>query len=447
MGAGDVQRTRVNRAAVTIAVACAAAALVACGGAERAGDYDGPFADEVRPLIPRIEDAAGLPFLAPPRLELRSRDQVREYLEERFREEQVAVDQEGQIAAYKAFGLFPDTMDVQRLMLDLLTEQIVGFYDPATKVLYIVEGAPARERETIIGHELVHALQDQYVNLDSLKRSISDNDEAAALHALLEGEAVYEQLQATLGPGDLAARLPGGWQRVRQSVRESSTNMPLFSSAPVVLQETLIFPYLSGAEFVRRIKLADSTPVLLRPLPVSTEQILQEAAYGETMDMPTTVELPAPNEGRAVYQNDLGEFETRLLLFQWSRDQNAAIRGAAGWDGDRYVLFETPRGAAIAWLTVWDTPVDAAEFFDVMDDALARRFRDLRSERVASQERRYTGGERAMRITATEIDGRPTVLFVDVPRGGRTDDVLDLSRVRLTERTPVESPAAGAGSR
>lgn len=439
MGGVNVQWWRAPRTAV-MAAAGAALVLGACRAGERAVDYEGPFAGEVRALIPKIEAAAGLPFLTPPRLELRSREQVREYLEERFREDQVALDQTGQIAAYKQFGLFPDTMDVQKLMLDLLTEQIVGFYDPRSKVLYVVDGAPARERETIIGHELVHALQDQYVNLDSLQGAIRDNDEAAAMHALLEGEAVYEQMQAVLGPGDLAARLPGGWQRIRQSVRESSTNMPLFSAAPIVLQETLIFPYLSGAEFVRRLKLRDTTPILRQRFPVSTEQVLHAEAYDDA-DMPVLVELPAPAEGRVLYQNDLGEFETRLLLYQWSRDQNAAVRGASGWAGDRYVLFETPRGNAIAWLTVWDTPVDAAEFFDVLDAALAHRFRDLRSERVAAQERRYTGGDRALRVTATEIEGRPTVLFVDVPRGGRTDAVLDLALVRLGERAvPADTP-------
>src|SRR5690606_2697878 len=135
--------------------------------------------------------------------------------------------QDGQIAAYKRFGLVPDTMDVQKLLLDLLTEQIVGFYDPRTKVLYVVEGADAANRSTIIGHELIHALQDQYVNLDSLQNSSRDNDEASAMQAVLEGAAVYEQMQIMLGTGDVASRLPGGWQRLRQSVRENSTNMPL----------------------------------------------------------------------------------------------------------------------------------------------------------------------------------------------------------------------------
>ena len=64
---------------------------------------------------------------------------------------------------------------------------------------------------------------------------------------------------------------------------------------------------------------------------------------------------------------------------------------------------------------------------------------------MSDNERRYTGGGRAMRLTATEVQGRPAVLFVDVPRGGRTDAVIDLSAVRLTERAALSTPRPAAG--
>ena len=31
-------------------------------------------------------------------------------------------------------------------------------------------------------------------------------------------------------------------------------------------------------------------------------------------------------------------------------------------------------GEGLAWLSVWDTSVDAAEFFDLMDTAILKRF-------------------------------------------------------------------------
>lgn len=406
--------------------------------------YDGPYASEVRDAIPKIEQVAGLPFRTPPRVERRSRADVRRFVETQFDDSAATAELAGQVAAYRRFGLLTDSMDVRALLLDLLTEQIIGFYDPGTKVLYVVDEAPEQLRNTTIEHELVHALQDQYVNLDSLQEHVRENDRASAARAVIEGEATYEQMQLHLGLGDIAAAMPGGWDRVRRQIRQESTNMPVFSTAPLVIQETMLFPYLSGAEFVRAVKNADSTPVLRRPLPRSTEQLMHPQAYlGATPDEPTTVTLPAPRTGTSFYQNGFGEFETRLMLYQWSRDQSAAIRGAAGWDGDRYMLLHTPLGDGAAWVTVWDSPVESAEFFDLVSQGLSRRFRDLRTETVSAQERRFTGGDRALRLTAGEVAGRPVVLLVDLPRGARTDDVLDLAGVRLSE---ARAPAVGGAA-
>ncbi|HEY0972017.1 MAG TPA: hypothetical protein VGE02_13705 [Gemmatimonadales bacterium] len=437
-----MKRSMIVAAGATVAVFAAGCR----GDRADATTYDGPFAAEVREAIPKIERAAGVPFRRPPRVEARSSAEVRAFLESRFEEERTRRELEGQVAAYKRFGLLHDTLDVHGLMLDLLTEQIVGFYDPGTGVLYVVEDGPEALRETVIQHELVHALQDQYMSLDSLQRIEGNNDLVSAVQAAIEGQAVYEQLQAMLGPGDVTTRLPGGWERVRTSVRQQQTNMPRFSAAPMVIQETLIFPYLSGAEYARRQKLADTVPLLRRPLPVSTEQVMHEDLTADSVDMPTRIELPPPGTGTVAYQNNLGEFETRLVLYEWSRDQAAAIRGAAGWDGDRYMLVDTPQGQGIVWLTVWDGAVDAAEFYDVVDLALRKRYHDLRAEDTTPQERRYTGGDRAMRVTATEVAGRPAVLYVDMPRGSRTDGVIDLSRVRLTEQPLLEPPAPTSGA-
>lgn len=425
------------RPIVRAAVAALLLAGAACRGERPStADYDGPFADLVREAIPKIERVSNLTFRTPPVVEARTTAEVRAFLERQFAEEATQRDLDGQVAAYKLFGLLADTVDARRLLLDLLTEQIIGFYDPDTEVLYVVESAPEQLRQTTIEHELIHALQDQYVSLDSLQQLRGDNDRATAVHAVIEGQATYEQLQANLGLGDIAERLPGGWDRVRTEIRRGSTNMPRFSAAPLVIQETLLFPYLSGAEFVRRVKRGtDSTAMPLRRFPASTEQVLHPEAY-DAQDAPTSITLPPPSLGTAAYDNNLGEFETRLALFEWGGDLNAAVRAAAGWDGDRYVVLDVDGGRGLAWVTVWDTEVDAIEFFDVVDKSLVRRHRDLRAESVSDRERRYTGGGRAMRLTAVQIDGRPAVLWVDVPAGNRTDDVLDATAARLAAPTP-----------
>jgi hypothetical protein len=248
---------------------------------------------------------------------------------------------------------------------------------------------------------------------------------------VIEGQATFEQVKAMLGSNNLAATLPGGWDRIRDMIREGQSSMPVFSSAPMIIQETLIFPYLSGAEFMRHFDETRPGKVPFDSMPVSTEQILHSSAYFETRDAPATVTLPdLDGEARSVYSNNLGEFETRLFLFQHLGDQNGAIRGAAGWDGDRYVLFDTKGGDGIAWLTVWDSKIDAGEFYDLVDTSILKRFRNAKPKSADGASRVYEAAGRTIQVTTGEVDGRPVVLYVDVPTGAPTD-VIDLSKVTL----------------
>jgi len=393
----------------------------------------GPYAKEVGEAVPRIEKAVGLTFKTPPKVERRSKDDVRNFLTKKFNESMPAAEIGGIERTYRRFGLIPDTLQLRPFMLELLTEQVVGYYDPSTKVLYVVDGADPAMVGVTVTHELVHALQDQYLNLDSIQKVTGDNDRQVAAQAVIEGQATFEQVKAMLGSNNLAATLPGGWDRIRDMIREGQSTMPVFSSAPMIIQETLIFPYLSGAEFMRNFDELRPGKVPFDSMPVSTEQILHSSTYFENRDPPTTVTLPELIGGaRSVYSNNLGEFETRLFLFQHLGDQNGAIRGAAGWDGDRYVLFDTKGGDGIAWLTVWDSKIDAGEFYDLVDTAILKRFRTVKPRSADGSSRVYEASGRTIQVTTSEIAGHAVVLYVDVPTGARTD-VIDPSKVTLRD--------------
>jgi hypothetical protein len=318
-------------------------------------------------------------------------------------------------------------------MTALLSEQVIGLYDPKTKVLYVVSGASGDQVYLTIAHELVHALQDQYFNLDSLMQAKDDNDRTTAGQSAIEGQATFEMFAVVLGSENAIARLPGGWDRVRQMIREQQGSMPVFAAAPVILQETLIFPYLSGAEFSRRFKEESPGKNMYDRMPVSTEQVMHADRYFvETPDAPTDITLPAPSIGKSVYENNLGEFETRILLYEYLNDQSAAVRGAAGWDGDRYQLIDTGRGEALVWISVWDTAIDAADFFSSLDIGYSKRFPATQPLTSTQQMRTYRSGNRIVSFANAEVRGRPVVIFSDVPDGVRPD-LIDLSKVTLKE--------------
>jgi hypothetical protein len=420
----------ITRRATAVCVA-ALAVLPACGDRGSA-QYEGPYGKLLDKYVPQVEKATGLAFKTPPKVEQRSTDEVRAFLEKEFNENLPALELDGAARAYKLLGFLPDTMNLRAFMLRLLGEQVIGYYDPATKVLYVVSdtsGGRASLVEVTVAHELVHALQDQYFNLDSLQKERDDNDRLTAAQSVMEGQATYEQLSTMLG-GDLGVRMPGGWDRVREMIRENQTAMPVFASAPMLLQETLLFPYLSGAEFMKRFKDAKTGRPPWQPIPASTEQVLHFDKY-TAGEAPVVVELPPLLAGTKVYENNLGEFETRLFLYQALQDLGTSARSAEGWGGDRYVVANLPGGAGIAWVSVWDTPIDAGEFRDAAQRAAQRRLGVAGTG--SADVRRFEGKGRVVEIAATTVQGKAAIVWTDVPAGSGAR-LIDAAKMRLTGR-------------
>jgi hypothetical protein len=384
----------------------------------RRENAEGPYAKEVAEAIPRIEAATGLKFKTKPRVEVRSKEEVRQFLLQKFDESTPALELKGEEAAYKLLGLIPDSLDLRKFLIAVLTEQVVGYYDPAKKVLYVVKGTDDQTVGITITHELVHALQDQYVNLDSLQKNTSDNDRLTAAQAVIEGQAQYQQLAIMLGGSNNIALQLGGPDRIREMIRENMSAMPVFATAPMIIQESLLFPYLSGADFVGRYaQKYGKTANPLTNMPRSTEQILESNAFfGPTVDEPSVVTLPAPRGATKMYENNMGEIGTRLFIYQYLKDEGTAARAAAGWDGDRFAILENGAGRGIVWASVWDSTVEAAEF----SDALIR----ATSKRTGAPERSEAGGGatfhpkgRTVQIYPRIINGRAVVFYSDLPDG------------------------------
>lgn len=411
-------------------LACLTIGAAVAGCQSRDTAASSPYAREVADAVPKIEAAVGLKYKTQPKIEERSKEQVRSFLETKFNESLPASELAGQQSELHLLGLIPDTMQLRPFLLDLLTEQIVGYYDPRTKVLYIVKGADPTMASVTVTHELVHALQDQYINLDSIQSLHGDADRSAAAQAVIEGQAVYEQLR--IATNNDWSVIPGGWDGIRESVRKNSAQMPLFSRAPLYIQETLIFPYLSGADFVKRFQEASPGKQPFARMPESTEQVMHPRAYeSNPPDAPTTVTLPAPRNASRVYDDVFGEFGVRLFLYAHLHDQAAAVRGGEGWDGDRLMVVRTPKGEGLAWFTVWDSALDAGEFADLLKSTISRRFGNQR-ERVVPGGSEYSGTARTLRVVGGEVAGRSYVMYVDVPAGASAD-LIDPSAVKLSQ--------------
>jgi hypothetical protein len=330
----------------------------ACRG-QRPADKDqlsaaAEFERLVDSIAPDVARVTGLPWRQPPRAALRSPEEVRRYLLEKVAAELPPERLEGMSASYRLLGLLPDTLDLQRLLVDLYAEQVVGFYDPDSATLFGVAGADAAQLRLLVAHELAHALQDQYLRLDSILALRGEGDRQAAAQAVLEGQAMIVSLQV-FAPDPAAVTQPGFWEMARGTVRQLQGGTPVFRTAPLVLRESLLFPYLDGAEWIvwwENSALADSTPYGAR-MPLSSEQILHPERY-QSGDRPLTLRFEGDSTG-VMYEDTMGELELRILDGQLAgRDSRSETALAYGWAGDRYRTMQAPGGPALVWYLAWD---------------------------------------------------------------------------------------------
>ncbi len=134
-------------------------------------------------------------------------------------------------------------------------------------------------------------------------------------------------------------------------------------TAPPIIAESMIFPYFRGMVFCAALandggwKAVDEA--YLNP-PVSTEQIIHPEKFRSKLDLPTIIDLGELKPGapwKELGRNVLGELQTSVMLGR------AGPKAAAGWDGDRYAVFEGPADKlGLVWFSTWDSEDDAREF-------------------------------------------------------------------------------------
>ena len=331
-----------------------------------------------------------LPFRFEVKRDVTNRDDLKTVLLKELDEEQTPAEFRTGELAFKALGLIDRDLDWKATMIRVYSEEIAAFYDPKTKTMHLIRESTERpkkvgflesllgkkggfdkdENKTVIAHELTHALADQHYNLDAMHEAVKKNDDQSmALSALIEGEATLAMTGSQMSDWDgskITAFPAADLDRV------FSLMMPLMPmtggaglrEAPPILADSLLFPYLRGLVFCAGLANKGGWEAVDRAYkqpPQSTEQILHPEKYLDQPDPPTMIDLgtlPTPAGWSEIGRNVLGEFQLSVLL---RRHGGKPI--AAGWDGDRYAVFEGPDDKlGLAWLSTWDSDDDARDF-------------------------------------------------------------------------------------
>lgn len=359
---------RIRAVAVLGAAAILALGLAVATGARAQPVAPPQLAAEAGRIFQELAQLRDVPAPGPPpRVVVRSREERRRFIAGEFARKYPPARLEAERRALVAWGLIPPDFDLRGFLTDLVTEQAAAYYDPIAKVMVLANWLGPDEQREALTHELVHALQDRQISLDTFLTSApGKGDEALARQALIEGEAVALGLDRALRlQGLQLARLPD-LAALQQAILVSATG-PTLGRAPRFFRTLLTFPYAHGLGFVhhfrRRHAWAELSRLYQDP-PRSSAQILHPERYFDRREDPAPVTLPdlGPALGpgaRRVFEDDAGEVGLAAILQEFLGDA-AAI---GHWRGDRYALWEDAGGTPVlAALSVWEDE-DAAESF------------------------------------------------------------------------------------
>jgi len=287
----------------------------------------------------------------------------------------------------RQFRLLPRETALSALFLELMTDQVAAYYDPASKRLVAVSEPPPQASEAprlsrevpgmerfVYVHEFCHALEDDHFDLERLMRDSSrDLDSNLALTAFSEGTAVLAGLDGLLdgyGVPMTSASPFAAWALGllgRVDLEEAAEQL---EGTPPFLTAALLRPYLDGTVFCNRLRRDAGWGAIdrayTRRVPAPTAEIL----YPERRYLPgfrAAVFEPDPGllreAAHGVSVNRLGALGIALWL---NGDRLAAPSRHSflkGWMGDSvYFLKGERQEVQTVWLSLWERPAMARAF-------------------------------------------------------------------------------------
>jgi len=345
------------------------------------------FAQAADEVLAQMSEILSLPVKEPLKKSLRSKQEIRDYLIREEKEDKDEAERYADDKALEAFGLIPKGFPLDSFMLDVLTDQVAGLYDPKAKEFYIADWIPADEQRTVMAHELTHALEDQSFHIDPWIKAARPNDDAElARDSVSEGSAVAAMVDYTLRDEKTSVRdVPDVTVLIRSGAIAEMDKDPKLSHAPIYIRDELLFPYLAGTSFSQQFLKAhtgwgDIKLVFENP-PLSTQQILHPDLY-LTGVKPVAVSLPdwkavAPSDWKLLEENVMGEFGLGEVLKQFLGQQRADMLSPA-WTGDRYAVFEDQKtkNTVLVFRVVFDKDENAARFCGQYSEALELKYKD-----------------------------------------------------------------------
>ncbi|MGI4755651.1 MAG: hypothetical protein ACRYGF_02250, partial [Janthinobacterium lividum] len=346
----------------------------------------------------------------PVKRKLLTRDEVKRELSQKMSEDEGTKRLERSELVLKKFGLLDRDFSLRPFLLSLLTEQVAAFYEPKTRTVNLIDWVGVDEQKPVLAHELTHALQDDLVHLEKWgspeptaisKNAEEDNrhivlDEAStARECVTEGQAMVTFIDYELKDANKTlATAPEFGDKLRDLAMDTSGS-PILARAPLLLQQSLLFPYSAGLGFEQALLTKSGVDgafsgALQRP-PTSSHEILHPEVYlthapVSVLTMPDIHGL-LDKEWEPYDVGVMGELDVRIITELFG---GRAMAGplAVEWDGGIYYAAQRRSATAaqksakgsigVLYYSQWKNRDTARSFMNVYAGALARKYDSIK---------------------------------------------------------------------
>ena len=320
-----------------------------------------------------VERFRGQPFKVFPTVEFADDAEFEERLLSDFDEDVEDLEIAGDV--FRSLGLIPEDADLVDALRKSLEIGVVGFYRTDTKELLIRGTDLDLYAQDVIVHELVHAHDDQWLDLDRPELDDVDDESDFGFTAMVEGNAVRVE---DAWKAELTAAEQAELSQLELSFLDPA-DLDILLAIPTIILQLQFSPYTDGPVLVESVAAeggggasgeAAVNAAITEP-PRWSEEVLHPELFPDG-DPPS--EVPAPQaRGELTDDGVIGE----LVFDIWFGDSVGD-----GWGGDRYVSWSESDAVCTAIHLVADSDKDFSEFMASADSWAASDPTRRRTESV-----------------------------------------------------------------
>lgn len=261
---------------------------------------------------------------------------------------------------YRAMGIIDGDRNLEEIWQRFGDAGVIGFYDPDTASITLRSGEVNAFTESVLVHELVHALEDQIFDLDRPEYSDRQDELEWTFSALTEGSArrIESAYRATFSAAKQAEETAA-----RQALPRA-VSLTEFNPSFLELQ---FGRYRYGETFAAALWAdgKDTLDAAFANPPATSEAILDPSGFLAGADTPTVKAPPADGD---VFESGVwGQAGWAAILTDLT-DRTGALSIADGWDGDSFVAWRQGTTTCVRTHLAGDSPDDLDEYAAALEE-------------------------------------------------------------------------------